>query len=775
MVTVSQVKEWNADQLGRIADELHTRRGALTDLADEVTAGRPPVSWVGGASVYAEQDHDQLATRLTDQVAELNMVISALDTASGSVRSARTMLDDALARASSNGCTVSDDGRVESTRTYDDEDELADAQRVVEEIAQAVSDALEKAVDADIDLSAALWSASGTDVDASGGLGDQTLPDALRGLSTEEQVDYLLDHPDLADVMIPSLPGSLKDELGEGLSDVVDSTVNSDDGLDGEDAERLSTLLDAYGGDSDIASSMYDDLGADGTVASLAALDNTLYISGDERVSALAEDMRRTLGTASQDPQFDSRQFGEDLTRYATWSLDDDQLDAYEDDYPNASGANGASILTFLMGNDNLDGDLVEGVAGGLYDFEQMRGQDEARAWYSHTGQSPLTAEPIDDYDGWYDDPMAAALDNLGGHPDNAYDFLTDDPARQEYLFQERNWEADGFEGVTSLAEGVGTDEDIRADHPAEQSEIVSNFLHGLAENDSFSVDNAEAGSESLADLLKHYTPSVDNALLYPSDSGTPGIHDITAAGLGQLDDQPRILTGDLDELMQVAVSTEGGATSIAEGIGAYQQSQINSLAGQLASDDLTADQRQDIESELRRTLENSSALRGFAEFSVGEVEIADAEERDARVQAFSDIIGEAAGLVPLPGAGLAGEAVSFAWEQGVDLGTGALTDAYGSSAEAATANAEGRAAVGSSYAKIDAFLALAEAGVIPDDQIGDQWRDDSGDLISRSDIPAEQIGSFGSDAISNMGGIATDHDISEAYKDAFLQYYGEG
>jgi hypothetical protein len=770
MVTVSQVKEWNADRLGRIADELHTRRSALTDLADEVTAGRPPASWVGGASVYAEQDHDQLAHRLTDQVAELNLVISALDTASSAVRGARTLLDDALARASSNGCTVSDDGRVESTRSYDDEDELADAQRVVDEIAQAVSDALSRAVDADLELAAALWSASGSDVDASGGLGDQTLPDALRGLSTEEQVAYLLDHPDLADVLIPSLPSALEDELGHRLSDLVDHEVNHEDGaLEGDTAERLATLLDAYGSDSGIASAMFEDLGADGTVASLASIDSNLYVGGDDRLRGLAEDLRRTLGTASQDPQFDSRRFGEDLSRYATWSLDDDRRDAYEDRYPNLAGPNGASILTYLMGNRHLDGDLVEGVAVGLDDFERGAGQDVARSWYGHTGHSPLTAD--DAFDGWYDDPMAAALGNLGSHPENAYAFLTDDPERQGYYFRERGWEADGFEGVTSLMEAVGTDDGLRQDHAEGQAGLVSSFLHGMVENDSFSIDNAAAGSPHLAELLKHHTPSVDNALLYPSSSHDPGVHDFEAAGLGELTDRPRILTGDLDELMQVAVSTEDGATSIAEGIGGYQQTQINSLAQQLAADP----GNDDLETRLRGVLENSSALRGFAEVSVGEVEIADAEEKDARVQAFSDLIGAAAGMVPLPGSGLAGEALSTVWEQGVDLGTGALTDAYGSNAEAATATAESRAEVGSTYVKIDAFLALAEAGVIPESEIDERWFDESGGLISRSDIAPEDLGSYGSDAIGNMGSIATDHDISEAFKDVFLEYYGEG
>lgn len=68
-----------------------------------------------------------------------------------------------------------------------------------------------------------------------------------------------------------------------------------------------------------------------------------------------------------------------------------------------------------------------------------------ARAWHGHTGHSPLTAGSTDDDDGWYDDPMAAALKSLGSHPDNAYSFLTDDPQRQGYLFQERDWKADGF------------------------------------------------------------------------------------------------------------------------------------------------------------------------------------------------------------------------------------------------------------------------------------------------------------------------------------------
>lgn len=768
MVTIDMLKSWNADQLGRVADELHSRRGALTDLADEVTAGRPPASWIGGASVYAEQDHDELANRLTDQVAELNMVISAIDTAGGAVRSAREALDDALARAAGNDCTVSGDGVVQSNRTtFDDEDERDDVQQVVDEIAEAIRDALTAAADADNELAASLRSAGSEDVDAGGTLGDQTLPDALRGLSTDEQVDYLLDHPDLAGVMIPNLPEALKDDLGRGLSDLVDSRVNDPEALiDEDEAIRLSEIIDAYGGDPDVASSLFTDLGAGGTIASMHSLEEKLRLGGDSpEVLDLAEDLRRTLGVASHDSEFDDEDFGRDLVRHATGSVDGEQLDDYDERYPNVTGANGAAVLTFLLGNHSLDGELVESAAVELDDFERNGDEHRVSRWYEGVPLGHLT-------EGFSQtDAMAAALGNLGSHPDHAYSFLTDDPARQDHYFHERSWEADGFEGVTQLVEGLGTDADIAEDHPQEQAEIVSRFLHGIATNESFSVENAQPGSPHLAELLKHYTPAVDHTLLNPSSAGDPGVHAFEALGLGNLQDQPRILNGDLNELMQVAVSTEDGAISIAEGIGAYQQSQINGLAAELA---LNPDD-EGLRGNMRGVLENTSALRGFAEYSVGTVDIAEAEARDARVQAFSDLVGEAAGLVPLPGAGLAGEAVSFAWEQGVSLGTDALTEAYGSSADAETATANERAAVGATHAKVDGLLALVEAGVVPESALQDRWFDESGDLISRSDIPADQMSSYASEAIGNMDGIATDHDISEAYKDAFKTYYGDG
>jgi len=141
-------------------------------------------------------------------------------------------------------------------------------------------------------------------------------------------------------------------------------------------------------------------------------------------------------------------------------------------------------------------------------------------------------------------------------------------------------------------------------------------------------------------------------------------------------------------------------------------------------------------------------------------------------VQAFSDLIGEAAGLVPLPGAGLAGDALSAAWDQGVELGTGALNDAYGSQTEAATANAEERASVGATQMKVNAYLSLIEGGVIPESEVDPMWFDDNGNLRDVGEIRGADLQSYGQSAGDGVNDFATNYDLEGAYKNEFIRYY---
>ena len=239
---------------------------------------------------------------------------------------------------------------------------------------------------------------------------------------------------------------------------------------------------------------------------------------------------------------------------------------------------------------------------------------------------------------------------------------------------------------------------------------------------------------------------------------------------LGDTPFSPVLLTDDLRELMQVAVSTDDGATSIAEGIGAHQQTQLNAAAAELAADPDHPGRF----NEVKAVLQGSGALHGLAEHAVGSVEIAGAQEHDARVQAFSDLVSEAAGLVPLPGAGLAGEALSTAWDAGVDLGSGALTEAYGNTTDAVAATAENRAEIGATQVRINAYLSLVEAGIIPESEVSDMWRDESGRIISASDIPPGQLTSYGQSASDGVDDYASPSDLTVAYKNEFLRYYPE-
>ena len=122
MVTIAQLETWKPEKLSTIADQLNTHRSKLVDLQDELDDGKPPTSWVGADSYYAEQKHTELAEQIVDDVAEIATVISALDTAATDIGSAKDSLDGALSAAQAAGFTVDkQSGTVTDPQEYDDE------------------------------------------------------------------------------------------------------------------------------------------------------------------------------------------------------------------------------------------------------------------------------------------------------------------------------------------------------------------------------------------------------------------------------------------------------------------------------------------------------------------------------------------------------------------------------------------------------------------------------------------------------------------------------
>jgi hypothetical protein len=361
-------------------------------------------------------------------------------------------------------------------------------------------------------------------------------------------------------------------------------------------------------------------------------------------------------------------------------------------------------------------------------------------------------------------------MQNFAANPSAGLRFF-DSEDRQNFYFNDRDWSEDGFKSISMAAEGISTDAGNLAKDPALTTTIASSFLHQIADNDGFNAEDAKAGSPYVAELLKFYMPAVDQALRNGEDDGTPGDVKFSLDHFGSFEHYPELFQGDLDSLMQVAMGTEDGMTSIAEGVGTFQQTQINNVAAELGLDP----DDPGVRTQLRDVLQRTSGLQGFTEYSVGQVEIDEAVSRDEQRQAYIDLVSDAAGLVPLPGAEQIGElgskALDYGWGKAVELGTDAAGEHFASDAEGATDKAETRAEEGSHRVKVNAYIALVDAGIIPRAEVPDIWFQ-NGSMIDASDIKPSEMSQYTQSAMNGVSEYVTNSDLETAYKNSFLDYY---
>lgn len=610
------------------------------------------------------------------------------------------------------------------------------------------------------------------------------LRDQLPELQTRHDLAVLLDTGDTGhasyDIAYDNLTNT-KDLLGQQLASALN---NVDAETSAEDLDELNSILVRQQNDPDVMGALFETLGPDGTVGVIGSLTTWMNFVGPdevERLRTLAENMRSGLATASNSPAWQNRPdpygssltyaqiFADDMVRYSVAPLlTTEEQDAFAQAYPNV-GMHGASVLTFLMQEHGYSGDFLVSAASTLDQFEQQSEDSmfgPATNWYSHNGMSSL----IDSGQmGAYDDPMAAIMQNFAANPDDGLTFFTED--RQLFYFDKRDWTHDGYESIAMAADSIATDSDNLANNPEATTRLASAFVDYIADGEGFNPEDAEAASPYVADLLKFYMPAVDQALRNGEMEGQPNSEPFELNYFGTFEHYPEFYRGDLDSIMQVAMGTEDGMTSIAEGVGAFQQTQINNAAVVFGLDpDDPSTQTQ-----LRDVLERTAALQGFTEYSVGQVEIDAAKDRDAQRQVFIDLVSDAAGLVPLPGADQVGDLTSklvkFGFSQAVDLGTDAAGEAFASEAAGVTDNAEKRAEDSTNRIKVNAFIALVEAGVIPQEEVSELWFED-GSLIGLGDIPAEDMSRYTQSAMNGVTSVATHMDLETSYRDSFLSYY---
>lgn len=773
MVSPSQLASWQPARLSEIAEAVVGHRRSLTGLHDDLDAGRPPASWTFEDATAARTEHDRLSSALATQVAETTGVIEALDAAATSLAAAKELLQGAMRRGGYNGLHIDHaTGAVSIARTFDDEDELAYARTVQQEVAEQIETALADAAAADQALAAALTAAATTDVNDIGSLADQQALLDFQSMSPADQVRYLLDHPEAYALLGEHLSPEVKAGLGAEVADGLDRMARDPQAFgDADTVARYTALLGALGDDPDVMAPMYRRLGADGLLGTYDGLASFMGYSDDPNLATLAGELRSGLQVATRAEGFDGEAFGQELVQLATRTADGDTMDAYFDTYP--SSPLHAAVLDYLMRDGDYGEDFVRGVAWQLDEFERTVDPQLVQSWMQHTGMgSPLNGLDADPGSllGRTPDPMGATMGQLGKHPALGLEFFSDGDGeeRAEFYFAERDWSRDGFQGIAEAALGIGTDPGNIENAGEDTGMLVSRFFDLLPDNPRFDADHAAAGAEPVADLLKHYMPAVESAL---RDEGSADLgarlRDIdTKPYLGSFTNYPVLDFDDLDGLLKVALSTEDGMARIAEGVAGYRQVQLTNFAMQHPDGAGSA--------EMGTILADSARLEGLMQGAVGAIAIDGAVSRDQQVAAFTGLVSEAAGLLPVPYADEMGDVVGdlgkkaweTAWGHVQEIPSDRITETFGNYEDSTRAEQAREAQVGRSRMVITTYLSLAEAGVVEvPENMRDTWMP-GGRLISLESIPPEQFQAFRSEAGDALGQVLDVATLELTYKD---------
>ncbi len=152
--TLDEVLDWKPAVLDTVANGLTRIRTSLLGIQDEIDAGGLPAEWFGVAAAAARANHRLLTAELNDRVAEVAAALKAVDVGAEATRRAKTLVHTALSCAQQLGYAVDPAaGSVTDTRTAPaDEHEKADRQRVAQEIADQLEQALRAAAHADAEL-----------------------------------------------------------------------------------------------------------------------------------------------------------------------------------------------------------------------------------------------------------------------------------------------------------------------------------------------------------------------------------------------------------------------------------------------------------------------------------------------------------------------------------------------------------------------------------------------------------------------------------------------
>lgn len=553
MVTIAQLKEWRPEKLSSLADTLNGHRQKLTYLQEDIDDGRPPKSWIGGDAENARTEHQKLASDIYDDVAELTAVIEAIDLAQPEIANAKSMLETALSRAKGNGFEVSADGTVsDPDGQYHSRFEAEQAGEVMRGIADDISTALQKATDADSNLAEELSRANKGDIDATSNLtGMGSIEDMLRGMTPDQQVTYLTEHPEKLKGLAHTLPPEVQQKIADKIAP---------DFGDGDVDPKTVQVMAALEHESPFTKNLYDKVTPDQLQAVVNHLSDDAYpeghVSSDADKKAVQEykDFLTAAGAGFATYTKGTGEYAPPSNLVDTWT------NAIENGEP---GEGSALTLLLKAGgqNESYDKDFIAPLTDKVYDWE--RSQD-GPVWAPRDRQ-PGLIDPFlttDDHmfsnKGGYiyaSDGMANLLGAMGHSPDGAQQFFSDDSGgvdqdKMKYLVTERTFSGDHQSdegnglGAALAAAGIGKD-----GHTAWNAEFTNDLFKTIADK-SGTGDGHFIGIDYPDDKW-HIWPGMNDDLGKLAGSYAHDVYDIVDSGASEGGaTNLNISGGDLDKVL---------------------------------------------------------------------------------------------------------------------------------------------------------------------------------------------------------------------------------
>lgn len=451
---MSAVLSWRPDLLVAAANALASARSQLTAIDADVEAARPPRSWQGEAAEAARAQFRALDADYLDHVAEVTVVVAALDEAAATIQRALTDIDSALGAIRGLGWSVVivGDAVTCTPPPAGDGDLLAPLQRpAITELTAQITDAIAAARAADATLAATLSSVANDEVDTTAQSARRAaLPPELHGLSTPELLGLALEDPSAVAPYAAFLTTAQREMITSGLASellaVVRLGAEPVTEADGERVLRIAGATAAFAADPGIAAGVLERLGPEGFLDVQLTAQPWSTSLGDvtagDPVGAHQSAMRALLarGDALDHAWADRLVAHAGATTYGA---------------PDGSGGvNGLQVLGPLLAGEGHAPYLLTAAGSAILDHE--------RAVIAANGGGPHPWSPdgstwrtdYGDGRGTGADPLVGVLDGMAHTPEAAAtfvldlappegagrDFATYDSSELAYLLKDRAW-----------------------------------------------------------------------------------------------------------------------------------------------------------------------------------------------------------------------------------------------------------------------------------------------------------------------------------------------